>query len=223
MNGIYFKLICPLYNGRAHFEQVHEQYDCTAPDAVFNLGYFQQNKLIPEHIMLEGLQYNEHAFLNLTDNLTASFINESDGLIVHKKLLQFMLQFNLPEYKIFPLSFEIHNCLNNDYQFIYFKNIDLKQAIDFKTSTFYATQDPSMQSIRFDDQNAYKRFQKNYPTPIQLNSKKLSLNKADAILQKDILSIAQFHRGLYMSDKMKKAFDASRYSGFRFNRYKLAD
>lgn len=223
MNGIYFKLISPLYNGRAHFEQVHEQYDCTAPDAVFNLGYFQQKKLIPEHIRLEGLLYNNSAFLSLTDNLTASFINESDGLIVHKRLLQFILQFNLPEYKIFPLSFEVLNCQNNDYLFIYFKNIDLTRAIDFNASTFYAAQDPNMQNIRFEDQNDYEYFLKNSKTTTQLNSKKLSLNKTDAILQKDILSIGQFNRGLFMSHRMKTALNALKYSGFRYKQYKFLD
>ena len=65
VNGKYFRLISPLYNGRAHFEHISDAYDTQAKDSIFQLDFFKHKNSLPPQINLDGLIYNNSTYLKL--------------------------------------------------------------------------------------------------------------------------------------------------------------
>jgi hypothetical protein len=219
-SGFCYRLICPLYNGRAHFEQVEANYPENAADSIFRLDEFTDSLSFPSHLNFEGMRFNEKANIPLCDNLTASFLNEAQGIIIHQRLFDFMTQFSLPVHQSYPIRFTHKNKLIKEYVYLFFSPSNIPEAIDFSLSSFYLRQGATQKVQQFKHLNAFQTFRQNFPE-YQIYSKQLILLKEHPLWQQDIWSIQAFNQGLYMSEKMKKAWDNTGFNGFRFLKKKF--
>ena len=212
---MYFRLICPLYNGRAHFEHLDGSYQEYATDSILGLGQFLNSPSAPNQLNLNGISYNTWPHLTLTHNLTASFINESQGVFIHIKLLEFFSQFNLGPHHPYAFTFLKDDCPVNDYIFLHFRPTNILEAIDFDRALFFDKKDPFRKTLQFDNEQDFRQHQLQFPNQ-SIAGKKLFLSKEHSIWQQDLRSLQHIDQALYMSAKMQQAFVQSNFTGFRF-------
>ncbi len=212
--GIYYRLICPLYNGRAQFEQLPEGYAEEGDESLFNLTEHYESKTFPESVNFRNLPYCPAPALPLSDILTASFMNEAEGLICNQRFLALLNKFKLPEHKVYPMSFVRKEKIKRDYQYIFFKRQEIEKDTDFSKSTFSEVHYAKMKEVIFEDYDDFLLKKPSPDTEKYIKAKQLKLHPDSQFLKYDLISSG----GLYMSSAMKAAYDKAGMSGLRFKK-----
>ena len=216
--GIYFRLICPLYNGRAQFEQLPSDYDEDGEGSLFNLTEHYKSSTFPESVNFINLPFCPASTLPLSDILTASFMNEAEGLICNNKFLDLLNKFKLPEHKIYPFSFVRSGKTNRDYQYIFFRKQEIGKETDFSKSTFSEVHFAKMKEVTFEDYEDFFQYNQSLSEGKYIKVKQLKINPASGSLNYDLISTGFYKSSIYMSAEMKAEYDKAGLSGLRFKK-----
>lgn len=183
-----------------------EGYDFKAIDSVHKIRYHEFPDFQP------NLSFKLTKGANLTDLLSHGAIS-SYGFLASNKFIDFLKEFTLPEFRIYPASVKLINQTLTHYSWIQFivKN---PIEINWKESSFYVKRLTKV--IGGIHLNSYKDFIEKSNDMGRFKSIRYTSLKLTKIPHLDIFTLP-FGSDIYVSKKFKKSFSSENFSAINFS------